>query len=100
VSLCGRGRAVFPARRHLDNEEFLYGRKPLSTETDASVSGGGDATRYYVSALVKNDEGYRDQYRLRETGGPRQPGPDPEQPGQLRGQHQRDSQPLQPGSLQ
>ncbi|HEV8124002.1 MAG TPA: SusC/RagA family TonB-linked outer membrane protein [Gemmatimonadales bacterium] len=40
-----------------DNEEFLYGRKPLSTETDASVSGGSDATRYYVSALVKNDEG-------------------------------------------
>ena len=40
-----------------DNENELYGRKALSTETSASVSGGTDLTRYYISGLVKNDEG-------------------------------------------
>jgi len=40
-----------------DNEDFLFGRKPLSTETNASVSGGTDQTRYYLSGLVLNDEG-------------------------------------------
>jgi TonB-linked SusC/RagA family outer membrane protein len=38
-------------------EEELYGRKPLSTETAASVSGGTEATQYYISGLVKNDGG-------------------------------------------
>jgi TonB-linked SusC/RagA family outer membrane protein len=40
-----------------DNEDFLYGRNALSYETNASVSGGNDQTRYFVSGLVKNDEG-------------------------------------------
>jgi TonB-linked SusC/RagA family outer membrane protein len=38
-------------------EDQLYGRKALSYETNASVSGGTENTRYYVSGLLKNDEG-------------------------------------------
>ena len=40
-----------------NNEDFLYGRTDLSYETSASVSGGTDQTRYFVSGLVKNDQG-------------------------------------------
>jgi len=43
--------------RVFDNEDFLYGRNDLSYETSASVSGGTEQTRYYVSGLIKNDEG-------------------------------------------
>ena len=35
----------------------MYGRKALSYETSTSVSGGTENTKYYVSGLVKNDEG-------------------------------------------
>jgi TonB-linked SusC/RagA family outer membrane protein len=38
-------------------EQELYGRKPLSTETSASVSGGTEGTQYFISGLVKNDGG-------------------------------------------
>jgi TonB-linked SusC/RagA family outer membrane protein len=40
-----------------NNEDFLYGRSDLSYETSASVSGGTEQTRYFISGLVKNDEG-------------------------------------------
>ena len=40
-----------------DNETALYDEHPLSTETDASVTGGNDQTTYYVSGLVKQDGG-------------------------------------------
>ena len=40
-----------------DFEDQLYGREALSYETTASVSGGSETTRYFVSGLVKNDEG-------------------------------------------
>jgi TonB-linked SusC/RagA family outer membrane protein len=49
--------AVFQPGRTFDIEDQIYGRKALSYETSASVSGGTDQTRYYVSGLVKNDEG-------------------------------------------
>ncbi|MBA3258264.1 MAG: TonB-dependent receptor plug domain-containing protein, partial [Gemmatimonadales bacterium] len=39
------------------NEEALFGRNDLSYETAASVSGGTELTRYYISGLIKNDEG-------------------------------------------
>ena len=42
---------------YYDNISPLWDRHPLSTETDASVSGGNDATRYFVSGLVKRDGG-------------------------------------------
>ena len=38
-------------------EDQLYGREALSYETNASVSGGTENTKYYVSGLLKNDEG-------------------------------------------
>jgi TonB-linked SusC/RagA family outer membrane protein len=49
--------AAFQPGRTFDAEQELYGHKPLSYETDASVSGGTESTKYYVSALVKNDGG-------------------------------------------
>ncbi len=45
------------AGQTFDNEAFLYGERPLSYETNASVSGGTDQTRYYISGLLKNDGG-------------------------------------------
>lgn len=50
-------RQFFVPGRTIDYEDLLYGRKALSYETLASVSGGTDQTRYFVSALVKDDEG-------------------------------------------
>ncbi|HEY5940128.1 MAG TPA: SusC/RagA family TonB-linked outer membrane protein [Gemmatimonadales bacterium] len=38
-------------------EDELYGRQSLSYETNASVSGGTENTRYFVSGLVKDDQG-------------------------------------------
>ncbi len=40
-----------------DNEGVLYGRHALSVETDASVTGGNDQTSYYLSGLVKKEDG-------------------------------------------
>jgi TonB-linked SusC/RagA family outer membrane protein len=40
-----------------DNEGVLYGRHPLAVETDASVTGGNDQTSYYLSGLVKKEDG-------------------------------------------
>jgi TonB-dependent starch-binding outer membrane protein SusC len=48
--------AAFQGRSY-DFEGELFGRKPVSYETNASVSGGTENTRYYVSGLVKNDGG-------------------------------------------
>jgi TonB-dependent starch-binding outer membrane protein SusC len=49
--------ALFQPGRTFDNEKELFGRKPFSYETDASVSGGTENTKYYVSALVKDEGG-------------------------------------------
>jgi TonB-dependent starch-binding outer membrane protein SusC len=43
--------------RAFDFEDELFGRKALSYETNASVSGGTENTKYYISGLVMNDEG-------------------------------------------
>ncbi|HEX4633158.1 MAG TPA: SusC/RagA family TonB-linked outer membrane protein [Gemmatimonadales bacterium] len=40
-----------------DNEGALFGNHPLSSETDASVSGGTGSTNYFLSGLVKHDGG-------------------------------------------
>ncbi len=50
-------RQFFVPGQFVDNEDLLYGRKALSYETLASISGGSDQTRYFISALVKDDEG-------------------------------------------
>jgi TonB-linked SusC/RagA family outer membrane protein len=49
--------ALFQPGRTFDIEEQLYGRHDLSYETSASVSGGSETTKYFISGLVKNDEG-------------------------------------------
>lgn len=41
----------------IDHEDELAGRKPLSYETSANVSGGDDNTRYFASGQVKHDGG-------------------------------------------
>ncbi|MBZ4420021.1 SusC/RagA family TonB-linked outer membrane protein [Myxococcus sp. RHSTA-1-4] len=43
--------------RTYDHEEALSGRRDLSSETLASVSGATGNTKYFASAMVKNDEG-------------------------------------------
>ena len=49
--------AAFQPGRSFNFEDELYGRNALSYETNASVSGGTENTKYYVSGLVMNDEG-------------------------------------------
>lgn len=43
--------------RTFDHEAALAGRRELSTETVASVSGASGNTRYFASVMAKNDEG-------------------------------------------
>ncbi|MBU8899976.1 SusC/RagA family TonB-linked outer membrane protein [Corallococcus sp. H22C18031201] len=43
--------------RAFDHEAELAGRRDVSSETLASVSGASGNTKYFASALVKNDEG-------------------------------------------
>lgn len=38
-------------------EDLVFGEKPLNYETALNVSGGGGDTRYYMSALLKRDDG-------------------------------------------
>jgi TonB-linked SusC/RagA family outer membrane protein len=49
--------SVYQQGRSFNFEDELYGRKPLSTETSASVSGGSEQTQYFISGLVKDDGG-------------------------------------------
>jgi TonB-linked SusC/RagA family outer membrane protein len=42
---------------NFDNIGTLFGEQPLSSETDASITGGTDQTRYFISGLVKRDGG-------------------------------------------
>ncbi len=49
--------AAFQPGRSFNFEDELYGRHGVSYETNASVSGGTENTKYYVSGLVMNDEG-------------------------------------------
>ena len=49
--------SLFNQGTTFDFEDELYGRHALSSETDASVSGGTDQTKYYISGLIKNEPG-------------------------------------------
>ncbi|MGH7664891.1 MAG: SusC/RagA family TonB-linked outer membrane protein [Gemmatimonadaceae bacterium] len=49
-------RAQFANGRQ-DFEEQLFGENDLSFETNLSIRGGTDATRYFVSGLVRDDAG-------------------------------------------
>ena len=56
-----RGDAFWAAAYNPNNnfsyEELLFGEKPINYETSLSVSGGSATTRYFVSALLRRDEG-------------------------------------------
>jgi TonB-linked SusC/RagA family outer membrane protein len=41
----------------IDYEAETYGEHPVNSETSASVSGGSDNTKYFVSALVRDEAG-------------------------------------------
>ena len=57
VAAFGEGaRGVYSGTGY-DYEEILAGRNDLSTETVFDASGGTESTRFYASALLKNDEG-------------------------------------------
>jgi TonB-dependent starch-binding outer membrane protein SusC len=49
--------AAFQQGRTFDIEDQIYGRNDLSYETNASVSGGNENTKYFISGLVKDDQG-------------------------------------------
>ena len=49
--------SLFQEGRTFDAEKEVFGHRPFSYETNANVSGGTENTRYYVSALVKDDGG-------------------------------------------
>ena len=51
------GQPDFVPGRVFDQEQLLAGRRNLSGESEMSVSGGSEATRYYVSGLVSNEPG-------------------------------------------
>ncbi len=40
-----------------DHEDQLAGRTGMGTETSGSISGGTDATRYFLSGIVHNEDG-------------------------------------------
>jgi TonB-linked SusC/RagA family outer membrane protein len=48
---------TFNTTNNFSYEELLFGEKPINYETSFSVSGGSDNTRYFVSALLRRDEG-------------------------------------------
>jgi TonB-linked SusC/RagA family outer membrane protein len=52
-----RYRSLFGTGATTDYEKYLFGRTDPSYETNASVSGGTDVTRYFVSGLLKRDAG-------------------------------------------
>ncbi len=51
------GQPGFVPGQVFDQEQLLAGRKDLAGETEMSVSGGTEATRYYVSGLVHDEPG-------------------------------------------
>lgn len=58
VSVWGEAAAeFFQPGVAFDHEEDLAGRTPLSFETLMDVSGGGEATRYFLSGSWQDDEG-------------------------------------------
>ncbi|WP_342374744.1 SusC/RagA family TonB-linked outer membrane protein [Myxococcus stipitatus] len=57
VEVFGPRAAEFYTGKTYDHEAKLSGRRDLSSETLASVSGASGNTKYFASAMVRNDEG-------------------------------------------
>ena len=92
--------AAFQQGRTFDYEDELYGRHALGSETDASVSGGTDQTKYFISGLVKNRAGHRHQHRLQEAVAQGERGSVAVELDPPQCQHQRHPQHLEPRALQ
>jgi TonB-linked SusC/RagA family outer membrane protein len=59
-AVCGPGCAAsvgWTPGRFVDLERELAGRKELAVESNVSVSGGSEASRYYASGALQNDPG-------------------------------------------
>ena len=54
------GAALLAENGNIDYEDLLYGNTGFLRETTASVSGGSDNTRFYVSALALSEGGIVD----------------------------------------
>jgi TonB-linked SusC/RagA family outer membrane protein len=57
VAQFGEKARQYYSPTYFDHEQLVAGRTDLSTETLANVSGQAGNTRYFISGLVKNDEG-------------------------------------------
>ncbi|RMF51606.1 MAG: TonB-dependent receptor, partial [Bacteroidetes bacterium] len=51
------GAELLRQNGQLDYEELLYGREGFISETTASLSGGDQDTRFFVSGLAQNEDG-------------------------------------------
>ncbi|MBA2564110.1 MAG: SusC/RagA family TonB-linked outer membrane protein [Gemmatimonadetes bacterium] len=60
VDAFGESAAEAYTGRTFDYEDELFGESDASYEASANVSGGGNQTRYYASALLKDDQGTLD----------------------------------------
>lgn len=58
VRVFGNGITPFyDPDRFLDYESLAYGNRPVNSDLSISVSGGTDATRYFVSASQRDEQG-------------------------------------------
>lgn len=58
VAALGPGAAdYYDPNTFIDYEELAYGERPVNSETSLSVSGGTENTRYFVSALLRDENG-------------------------------------------
>ncbi|MDX1545358.1 MAG: SusC/RagA family TonB-linked outer membrane protein [Rhodothermales bacterium] len=53
----GSGADLLAQNGNIDYEDLLYGETGLISETSASLSGGNDQTRFFVSGLALNESG-------------------------------------------
>ncbi|WP_353267506.1 SusC/RagA family TonB-linked outer membrane protein [Gemmatimonas sp.] len=68
VRVFGAGITPFyDPNRFLDYESLAYGNTPVNSDLSLSVSGGTDATKYFVSASRRNEEGIVDNTFSRKT---------------------------------
>ena len=49
--------SAYNPNNHFSYEDLIFGEKPLNYETALNVSGGSENTRYFVSTLLKRDDG-------------------------------------------
>ena len=57
AGLGAQAAQYYDASRFIDYEDVTYGERPVNSETSLSVSGGSENTRYFVSALMRDEAG-------------------------------------------